>query len=78
MLLRSFISENGWFLQSQYEPNHNEKLFSNHVIINFGIIHNPSKMKGYNYHMSVPDKLQHSSTGGWAYDRVWSIWWIFV
>lgn len=26
-----------------------EKLLSNHVIINFGIIHNPSKMKGYNY-----------------------------
>jgi Lrp/AsnC family transcriptional regulator for asnA, asnC and gidA len=26
-----------------------EKLLSNHIIINFGIIHNPSKMKGYNY-----------------------------
>jgi DNA-binding MarR family transcriptional regulator len=26
-----------------------EKLQSNHVIVNFSIIHNPSKMKGYNY-----------------------------
>jgi hypothetical protein len=26
-----------------------EKLQRNHVILNFSIIHNPSKMKGYNY-----------------------------
>ncbi|CAN5533945.1 hypothetical protein BH18THE2_BH18THE2_40950 [soil metagenome] len=26
-----------------------EKLQSNHIIVNFSIIHNPSKMKGYNY-----------------------------